>query len=90
MITIEQARFNQDLDFFMKVITPWILSCLGILMTYMAGNKHKWAWAIGIASQILWFAYVTYTKQWGFLPMSITLFVIYTRNHFKWIKESAI
>lgn len=73
-------------DFVVRDCFPWILSALGILMTYLAGNLHRNSWGIGIISQVFWLIYVIYTKQYGFLPMSVTLFAIYTKNHIKWLR----
>lgn len=27
---------------------PWVLSCITIWMTLLAGNHHRYAWAVGL------------------------------------------
>lgn len=60
------------------------MSGLTILLTLMAGNKHRATWIVGIVSQSLWLVWIMLTGQWGFLPMSVFLVGIYARNHLKW------
>jgi len=63
---------------------PWIMSVITIYMTVLAGNKSRYAWAIGLFNQALWMAWIIATESWGFLPMNIALWIVYARNHFKW------
>lgn len=59
-------------------------------MTVLAGNKHPKAWAIGIANQVLWLIWIIAANEWGFLPMNIALWIVYTRNHFRWSKNTVL
>jgi len=68
----------------MKDILPYFLSALTILTMYLAGGKSKKTWLIGIANQALWLYWIVITQAWGLIPMNIALWVVYTRNHFKW------
>lgn len=71
----------------MKLIAsylPWLLSAITIYMTVLAGNKHRMAWAVGLANQALWLLWIVSTEAWGLLPMNAALWVVYARNHFKW------
>lgn len=70
-----------------KIILPWILSSITIYMTILAGNNHRHTWLLGSANQALWLLWIILANAWGFLPMNLTLWVIYIRNHYKWIKE---
>ncbi|MFY0682603.1 MAG: hypothetical protein JXR13_18670 [Thalassovita sp.] len=63
---------------------PWLMSGLTILLTVLAGNKHRHTWVTGILSQSVWLAWICLTGEWGFLPMSGFLIVLYARNHLKW------
>jgi hypothetical protein len=63
---------------------PWLLSAITIWMTVLAGNKHPSAWAIGLVNQALWLAWITASASWGLLPMNLTLWIVYGRNHWKW------
>lgn len=65
---------------------PWLLSALTIWMTVLAGNRHRWAWAVGLINQALWLVWIIITANWGLLPMNLVLWGIYFRNHLKWGK----
>lgn len=72
--------------FFIKEILPWMLSCITIYMTVLAGNKHPKAWLVGLGNQLLWLVWIIGTKSWGFLPMNCAFWIVYYRNHVKWNK----
>lgn len=67
-------------------VLPWCLSCLTIWMTLMAGSKWRWAWSIGLVNNALWLVWVLASASWGLLPMNAVLWVVYTRNHLKWVR----
>lgn len=71
------------------VYLPWILSAITIWMTLLAGNSHPKAWLVGLVAQALWLIWILCSKNWGMLPMNITLWVVYFRNHLKWSKANA-
>ena len=68
----------------MTTYMPWLMSAITIYMTLLAGNKHRNAWAVGLFNQALWLAWILASKNYGFLPMNLALWVVYTRNHLKW------
>lgn len=51
---------------------------------FLAGSKHRWTWAIGLANQALWLVWIIVSASWGLLPMNIALWIVYTRNHLMW------
>ena len=65
---------------------PWLLSAITIYMTVLAGNKTRWAWAVGLVNQALWLVWILASQNWGLLPMNVALWIVYTRNHLKWTK----
>lgn len=65
---------------------PWLMSAITIWMTLMAGNKHRLAWAIGLGNQALWLTWICVVGAWGLLPMNAALWVVYARNHLKWVR----
>lgn len=69
---------------FLATGMPWVLSCITIYMTVLAGNKAPHAWAVGLLAQLLWLIWILATATWGLLPMNIALWVVYARNHYKW------
>lgn len=68
---------------------PWLLSVITIWMTVLAGNKHRSAWAVGLANQALWLGWIIASAAWGLLPMNIALWIVYARNHLKWSAAGA-
>lgn len=67
---------------------PWLLSTITIYMTVLAGNKHPYAWAVGLVNQALWFVWIVVSSTWGLLPMNAALWIVYSRNHIKWTDTS--
>lgn len=67
---------------------PWLLSAITIWMTLLAGNKTRWAWAVGLGNQALWLIWIIVVSAWGLLPMNIALWIIYARNHIKWMQPN--
>jgi len=63
---------------------PWLLSVITLTQLWITGNMHRHAWTLGLANQALWFTWIFYTKNWGFLPMNIGLCFVMFRNHRKW------
>lgn len=64
---------------------PWLLSAITIYMTVLAGNKTRWAWSLGLANQALWLTWIIASQSWGLIPMNIALWIVYARNHLKWM-----
>lgn len=65
---------------------PWLLSAVTIWMTLLAGNRNRWAWAIGLVNQALWLACIVASSSWGLLPVNVALWLVYARNHILWRK----
>jgi len=56
-------------------------------MTVLAGNRHRHAWTVGLATQALWLVWILAIEAYGLLPMNAALWVVYYRNHRKWKRE---
>jgi hypothetical protein len=65
-------------------LLPWLLSAITIWMTVLAGNKSRWAWAVGLGNQALWLGWIVASASWGLIPMNLALWAVYARNHMKW------
>lgn len=63
---------------------PWIMSAITIYTMWLAGDKKKLAWKIGLFNQILWAMFIYQTQAWGLLPMTIAITFTYARNLYKW------
>lgn len=70
------------------IYIPWALSILTVGMMYLAGNKNKWAWILGLANQSLWLTWIITVQAWGLLILTFALIFMYTRNLIKWHKEA--
>lgn len=68
----------------------WILTAVGVFGLYLAGRRSPWGWAVGIAAQVLWFAYSISTRQWGFLVSCFAYGAVYSRNFVRWRREIAV
>jgi hypothetical protein len=44
---------------------------VGVTGLFLAGRGGWHGWAIGLAAQVLWFAYAIVTKQYGFIVSAI-------------------
>jgi len=69
------------------VYMPFALSAITIYMTVLAGNKNKFAWAVGLLNQFLWLLWILCSGNYGLLPMNFALWFVYFRNHVKWQNE---
>lgn len=63
---------------------PWVLSAITIWTMFLAGNKHRRTWIVGLANQALWLVWIIAAGAWGLLPMNLALWIVYARNHLKW------
>lgn len=69
-------------------ILPWIMSCFTIWSMWLAGSKRTHAWTIGLLNQTLWLAFNIHYEVWGFMPTTVFLVFVYTRNLLKWKREN--
>lgn len=72
---------------YIVIYMPWLLSVITIYMTVLAGNKNKFAWAVGLFNQLLWLLWILCSENYGLLPMNLALWVVYCRNHLRWQHE---
>jgi hypothetical protein len=68
----------------MEQLWSWLLMAVGVTGLYLAGRRHWSGWAIGLAAQVLWFAYACFTSQWGFIVSSVLYGAISLRNLIDW------
>lgn len=66
---------------------PWLLSAITTYSSFLAGDKKLSAWRVALVNQALWLLWIVLSGTWGFLPLNITLWIIYTRNYIKWSKD---
>lgn len=80
-----QSWVDQGLDAVRNYL-PWLLSVLTIWMAILAGNRTRWAWSIGLAAQALWLVWILAAGAWGLIPGNLALWIVYGRNHVKWMR----
>jgi len=69
---------------------PWLLSAISIWMNILMGYRKPYVWLIGLANQLLWSLWILYSHHWGFLPMNIAMWFIFTRNHYLWKEQERL
>jgi hypothetical protein len=70
----------------MKFDYTWIMSGITIFTMWLAGDKKKLAWILGLLNQVLWLYFIYDKQSWGLLPMTFAMVFIYARNLYKWSK----
>lgn len=69
---------------------PSVLLCVwGVIVFILAGNKVRFGWLLGIASEAAWAVYAVWIRQWGLLLGCLFYAVVYLRNYVKWKHEDA-
>jgi hypothetical protein len=68
---------------------PYLLSTITIYQVFWQETKNVHAWIVGIGNQALWLIWILISQNYGLLPMNVAMWVLYTRNHFKWRKETS-
>jgi hypothetical protein len=68
----------------------WLLSGLGCVGIWKAGDKSPTGWAITLGTECLWLAYAVTTGQWGFIVGCGLYAGICARNLMKWWKARLV
>lgn len=71
----------------MRQILPLLLSAITIYGMWLAGEKRSAGWAVGLANQVPWLAFIIVFEAWGLLPLTVALIVTYSRNLLRWRAE---
>lgn len=69
-------------------VLPWVLSVGTLIIHWLAGNKWKYTYLLGLGNQAIWFLWVFMSENYGFLPLNIFLSLIYIRNHIRWTHDA--
>lgn len=72
-----------------KLALSLATSAMTLWGMWLAGSKDWRGWAVGLANQALWLAFIVAFAAWGLLPLSFALIVIYSRNLIAWRREDA-
>lgn len=71
----------------MRQLIPLALSVNTIAVMWLAGDKKRLGWALGLAGQGLWFVFIVVFEAWGLLPLSVALTFVYGRNLYRWHQQ---
>jgi hypothetical protein len=63
---------------------PWLLSAISLYHMFLAGNIHRYTWLVALTNQAFWLIWIVVSANWGLLPLNIGMWIVCTRNHFKW------
>lgn len=63
-----------------------ILSINQLAVQWLAGNKRRAAWWLGLAGAAPWLTVMITSGLYGLLPLVIGLQIIYLRNLIKWTR----
>lgn len=74
----------------MRQVIALATSVVTLVGMWMAGNKDWRGWAVGLANQGLWLAFIVAFGAWGLLPLSLALIVTYTRNLIRWRADAGV
>jgi nicotinamide riboside transporter PnuC len=72
------------------VIPVWwsvLLTAVGVLGIWLAGQRNSWGWAVGLGAQVLWIAYAVATRQWGFIGSAAAYGFVYARALYRWRRD---
>ena len=69
---------------------PWLLLVVTLWINYLFGDVYHRVWLFAGIKQLLWIAYITYTKDWHLLPTCLGLLVVYYYNHKRWNPEPGV
>lgn len=73
-----------------RQLLPFVTGMVTLIGMWAAGSHRSWSWALGIANQGLWFAFIVAFGAWGLLPLNVALVVVYSRNLVKWRREARV
>jgi hypothetical protein len=62
----------------------YLLTAVGVFGLWLAGRKDRRGWIVGLCAQVLWIAYATATRQWGFYVSALAYGWVYARNARAW------
>lgn len=66
----------------------YLLTVVGVFGLWLAGRQDWRGWAVGLAAQLLWIAYATATRQWGFYVSALAYGWVYFRNLRAWRRRT--
>ena len=75
---------RMDLATVTDQLLPFATGCMTLVAMWLAGSRRALGWAVGLANQGLWLAFIVSFEAWGLLPLTVALTVVYARNLHRW------
>lgn len=60
------------------------LGAWGVMIFWLAGNKSRKAWALGLLGQVWWASYALWLGEYGLLISAGLYGTVYVRNWLRW------
>jgi hypothetical protein len=60
------------------------LAAVGVIGIWLAGNRSRLGWALGLSAQALWVVFAVVTGQYGFILSALAYGFVYGRNLWRW------
>lgn len=71
-------------------LLPLLTGIVTLVAMWLAGSGRWTGWALGLANQVLWLAFIIVFDAWGLLPLLVALVVVYTRNLVRWRRDDRL
>lgn len=72
------------MDTLVDTLLPYFLSLVTVTVMWLAGNKDRRAWILGIVAQGFWLVFIVNTQSWGLVPLTAAMVIVYSRNLRAW------
>ncbi len=77
------------MNYIQLIITyfPWIMSIIGISVLFLSPGTWRFTWYLSLFNQVLSFIWIWYSKQFGFIPLTIGYTVVSVLNEIALIEK---
>ena len=83
-VRIRESLSGNGMSGSMINLLSWMLTMGTVTVFWLAGNKDRRAWVLGIILQVPWLVFDYFTKAYGLMPLALVLSYMYIRNYIKW------
>lgn len=71
----------------MSVELAWLVTIIGLVGFWLAGNKVWWAWYVNVANQVLWVIFALVSGYYAFLLGASFYTFVFVKNAIQWTRE---
>jgi hypothetical protein len=62
----------------------WLVTIVGLIGFWLAGNKVWWAWYVNIANQLMWVIFAIVSGYYAFLLGTAFYTAVFVKNAIQW------